>query len=418
MTPTPGSSPPALPDAPPQTIGKFQVLERLGAGAVGVVYKCSQPDLDRPVAVKVLLSARHATADQLARFQREARAAARLNHPNVVQVFDVGCENGLHYIVMEYIDGWPFDRLIGKPTLTVPRALRIIYHVARALQTAHEQGVVHRDVKPSNILVQRSGLPKLSDFGLAKLTADGRALSSSGDLIGTPRYMSPEQVLSDPADVDARTDVYSLGAVMYEALCGVPPVDGPNAFAVLRQLTEESPVPLRQRNPAIPEPLAAVCHCAGPQPNGSLSQRGAFRRRPPGVPPRTGPRRLANRPRHGGLAGAPSAPALVGRRRPGLARRRPSGRRPARALPEGAARGGAPTPPATRPNLSGLVDRAREQLDGPTAGPDAVAAGDRLRTAIDDLTAVLTYDPDDDAARFLRAAPPAAAASFRPPSTI
>src|SRR5579864_4250067 len=114
MTPTPGS--PAAPlEAAPQTIGKFKVLERLGAGGVGVVYKCSQPDLDRPVAVKVLLAARHAGADQLARFRREARAAARLNHPNVVQVFDVGSEDGLHYIVMEYIDGWPLDRLIGKP---------------------------------------------------------------------------------------------------------------------------------------------------------------------------------------------------------------------------------------------------------------------------------------------------------------
>src|SRR5262249_55636910 len=154
--------------------------------------------------------------EQLARFRREASAAARLNHPNVVQVFDVGCENGLHYFVMEYVDGWPLDRLIGKPALTAPKALRVVYHVARALQAAHDQGVVHRDVKPSNILVQRSGLPKLSDFGLAKLIADEQALSGSGDLIGTPRYMAPEQALGEPSEVDARSDVYSLGAVMYE----------------------------------------------------------------------------------------------------------------------------------------------------------------------------------------------------------
>jgi serine/threonine protein kinase len=390
---------PAAPlEAPPETIGKFKVLQRLGAGAVGVVYKCSQPDLDRPVAVKVLLAARHASADQLARFQREARAAARLNHPNVVQVYDVGYENGLHYIVMEYIDGWPLDRLIGKPTLTAPRAVRVIYHVARALQAAHEQGVVHRDVKPSNILVQRSGLPKLSDFGLAKLTADGRALSSSGDLIGTPRYMSPEQALSESSEVDARTDIYSLGAVMYEALCGQPAVDGPNALGVLRQLSDGAPVPLRDRNPDVPEALAAVCHRA-------LARDKADRFGTAGQFADALQAYLLEQVRGSSTGSLPVA-------RPSLPA---PATRPAR-------RGWAWTvlallslgllaslvlallfrPPhgaPGRPDLSGLIVKAREQLDGPPSASD----GDRLRARIDDLGAVLTYDPDDAEARFLRA---------------
>ena len=388
-------------EAAPHAIGKYHVLERLGSGAMGVVYKCSQPDLDRPVAVKMLLSARHATADQLIRFQREARAAARLNHPNVVQVYDVGYENGLHYFVMEYVDGWPLDKLIGKPALTPPKALRILYHVARALQAAHEQGVIHRDVKPSNILVQRSGLPKLSDFGLAKLMADGRALSSSGDLIGTPRYMSPEQALCESSDVDARTDVYSLGAVMYEALCGQPPVDGPNAFAILRQLSEGEPVPLRQRNPEVPEAVAAVCHRAlARNREDRYATAGQFadalqayllekvRGPSPAAFPVALPLPAApSRPRWPWWAKAAlafvTAGALAGALLAVLAR-------PAHA------------PPAPAPDLSRLVAQAREQLDAPPPA-DGPSPRERLRGVVDDLTAVLTYDPGDAEARLLRA---------------
>jgi serine/threonine protein kinase len=246
----------------PRTIGEYTVLARIASGAMGVVYRCTRPGLDQPVAVKVLTTPRHTLADVLPRFEREARATSRLNHPGVVQVHAVGNEGEVHYIVMELIDGCSLDQLLGTPALTLETSLRLLIHAAHALQAAHEAGVIHRDIKPSNILIQRSGQPKLVDFGLAKSLHDGPTLSRSGDILGTPRYMSPEQVLLPPEDIDARTDVYSLGAVMYELLTGQPPVDGPNVMVMLRSLTDEEPVPVRERNPAVPEAVAAVCHQA------------------------------------------------------------------------------------------------------------------------------------------------------------
>jgi serine/threonine protein kinase len=226
---------------------------------MGVVYQCSQPELDRLVAVKVMIAGRHASAEQILRFQREAWAAAQLIHPNIVQVYDVGADGELHYIVMEYVDGWPLDRLIGAGALSREQTLQVVAEVALALQAAHARGIIHRDIKPANILVHRSGQPKLSDFGLAKALGSGQNLSGSGALIGTPRYMSPEQVLAPPEDIDTRTDIYSLGAVLYEMLTGQPPVDGDNVLTILRKLSDEEPVPVRARCPDVPEAVATIC---------------------------------------------------------------------------------------------------------------------------------------------------------------
>jgi tetratricopeptide (TPR) repeat protein len=248
----------ALPDALPAAVGKYRVLGRVGAGAFGAVYRCQDPELDRVVAVKVLLDAGHATPEAADRFRREARAAARLSHPHIVPVFDGGHHDGRPYLVMEYVEGQPLDRLVGSPRLTVETVLRVVFHLAQALQAAHDQGVVHRDVKPANVLIDRAGRPKLTDFGLARV-ADGGNLSRTGDLLGTPRYMSPEQALLPAAEVDHRTDIYSLGAVMYELLTGHPPADGPTALAVLRKVADDEPVPVRERNPAVPEEVAAIC---------------------------------------------------------------------------------------------------------------------------------------------------------------
>jgi predicted Ser/Thr protein kinase len=266
LAPHAGSGSPRLFAEPaeklPEAVGKYQVRGLLGTGAMGIVYKCSQPGLDRPVAVKVMIAGRHASSEQIVRFQREAWAAAQLAHPNVLHIYDIGSEGERNYFVMEYVDGCSLDRLIGKPALTLERSLRLVYQLARTLQAAHSRGIIHRDIKPSNILLTRSGQPKLADFGLAKVLHGGSQLSGSGDIIGTPKYMSPEQAIAVPEEVDARTDIYSLGAVMYEMLTGKPPVDGPNVVAILRRLTDELPTPLHELNPAVPIQVAAICHKA------------------------------------------------------------------------------------------------------------------------------------------------------------
>ena len=250
----------SLPTSP--WIGKYIPIRELGVGAMGVVYLCSQPGLERPVAVKVMIAGRHASPEQILRFQREAWAAAQLSHPNVLQIYDVGCEGTLNYFVMEYVDGPSLDGLIGTPELTLERTLRLVAQVARALQAAHARAIIHRDIKPSNILINQDDQPKLADFGLAKSLHDSQDLSGSGDIIGTPRYMSPEQALAVPGEIDHRTDIYSLGAVMYEMLTGSPPIDGSNPLTILRQLIDEDPVPVRQRNPAVPEEVATICERA------------------------------------------------------------------------------------------------------------------------------------------------------------
>jgi Protein kinase domain len=216
--------------------------------------------------VKVLHAGTAATEEAAERFQREARTAAKLSHPHIVSVFDAGIDAGQLYLVMELVEGHPLDRLIGTPRLTVETTLRVVFHLAQALEAAHARGIIHRDVKPANVLIDAAGRPKLTDFGLARLNGlnglgdDSPALSRSGDLIGTPRYMSPEQALLPSDEVDHRTDLYSLGAVMYEMLTGVPVADGPTALAVLRKVTDEAAVPVTTHAPQVPAEVAAICH--------------------------------------------------------------------------------------------------------------------------------------------------------------
>ena len=246
----------------PATIGKYAVFERVGAGTMGVVYRCRQPGLNRPVAIKVLTGGGHATPEHLLRFQKEAQAAGKIVHPNVVQVHDVGVDGDAHYFVMEYVEGCSLSQLIGSSALSLGVALRIAADVARALEAAHSSGVVHRDLKPSNILINEAGAAKLTDFGLAKPLNELTNLSQSGDLIGTPRYMAPEQVIGAPEEVDERTDIYSLGAVLYEMLAGRPVVEDSTVIGVLRRLTDDEPPPLRSLNPEVPDGVAHICHKA------------------------------------------------------------------------------------------------------------------------------------------------------------
>lgn len=228
----------------PKTLGKYRILGPLGQGGMGEVYKAYQADLGRTVAIKTLLAGEHASPDSLERFLREARVAAKLVHPNIVQIYDIGAEGRLRYLVMEYVEGRTLkDLLAERGRLDVPSALRIARSVARALQFAHERGIIHRDIKPANILLDRQGRVRILDFGLAKSLTEGGGLTAGGAMIGTPCYMSPEQAFAAPEEVDARADLYSLGAVLYEMLTGRPPFEGATVLAILRKIEAEEPAP-------------------------------------------------------------------------------------------------------------------------------------------------------------------------------
>src|SRR3954468_4463435 len=202
---------------------QLEIMSLLGAGGMGAVYKARQPALDRFVALKILPIANTPEVNFTERFNREARALARLSHPNIVALYEFGIAGGLHHFVMEYVDGTNLRQLEQVGRLSPREALQIIPQICDALQYAHDEGVVHRDIKPENVLIDRKGRVKIADFGLAKLlgkeAADLTMITEVGMSLGTPRYMAPKQV-EHPDQVDHRADIYSLGVVFYEMLPG------------------------------------------------------------------------------------------------------------------------------------------------------------------------------------------------------
>jgi eukaryotic-like serine/threonine-protein kinase len=239
---------------------RYEIDEPLGRGGMAQVFRATDRVLGRPVAVKVLDRKYKDDAKFVTRFRREAQSAAGINHPNVVSVYDTGSEDGLHYIVMEYVDGDTLaDLLRREGPLTPGRAVAIGEPVARALEAAHEKGMVHRDVKPGNIMVDRSGTVKVVDFGIARAAADD-TLTQTGTVLGTAAYLSPEQAQGET--VDARSDVYSLGCVLYEMLTGRPPFTAESTLAVAYKHVREDPVPPSQLNPDVPPELDAVAMTA------------------------------------------------------------------------------------------------------------------------------------------------------------
>lgn len=236
-------------------IANYEILRELGRGGMGVVYKAHEQSLQRMVALKVLPP--HLSSDPVfvKRFEREARAAAVLVHPHIVTIYAVGQDGGYHYIAMEYIQGKTLASLIAEDgQIEVGRALDITLQVADALAEAHRNDIIHRDVKPGNIMIDRAGRAKVLDFGLAKVLYGLTDLTTKGLLIGTPRYMSPEQCQG--LDLDPRTDVYSLGVVLFEMLAGRPPFLGETPLVLMRQILEEPLPGLREMNRSVP---AHVC---------------------------------------------------------------------------------------------------------------------------------------------------------------
>jgi tetratricopeptide (TPR) repeat protein len=237
----------------------YDVLEVLGRGGMGVVYRARQQALNRTVALKMILDGAHAGARQANRFRSEAAVFARLQHPNIVQIHEIGEHDGRPFLALEYVQGGTLDRALAGTPLPVDRAARLVETLARAVQHAHERGVVHRDLKPANVLLTAEGEPKITDFGLAKLLAGDSRQTESGTLVGTPSYMAPEQVDGPPAVIGPATDTYALGAIFYELLTGRPPFRAESPMATMLQVRGCDVVPPRQLRPGLPRDLETIC---------------------------------------------------------------------------------------------------------------------------------------------------------------
>ena len=240
-----------------KTLGQYQIVQEIGRGGMAVVYKAYQPSLTRYVAIKVLPPQFSFDHDFIERFVREARGAAMLHHPNIITIHDVSEQDGIHYFVMEYLTGKTLGAVMAETPMTLPRIAYIVSQVASALDHAHSQGLIHRDVKPNNIIVDeaRNDHVKLMDFGLVRAGQDSK-LTRAGMILGTPAYMSPEQAQGE--DVDHCTDIYSLGVVLYHMLTGTVPFARTTPAAVLMAHVAYDPPSIMQLNPSVPKPVEAV----------------------------------------------------------------------------------------------------------------------------------------------------------------
>src|SRR4051812_43464453 len=239
--------------------GDYELLEEIARGGMGVVYKARQTSLNRIVAVKMILAGQLADEADIRRFHTEAEAAANLQHPNIVAIHEVGEHEDRHYFSMDYVEGQNLAALVRERPLPPARAAELVKTIAEAIQYAHQRGILHRDLKPQNVLMEEDDRPRVTDFGLAKRTGEDSGLTHTGAVMGSPSYMPPEQATGRHDQVGPHSDVYSLGAILYQLLTGQAPFVGETALATLRKVVEEDPAPPSKHNPLTPPDLETIC---------------------------------------------------------------------------------------------------------------------------------------------------------------
>lgn len=243
----------------PMRFGAYDLLEEINRGGMGIVYRAVQRELGRTVALKVLRAGEMATDEEVRRFRTEVLASTALSHPNIIPTFEAGQLHGLFYLTMAYIEGEDLQSKLRDLKTDPQRAAKLLLKITEAVSHAHHHNIIHRDIKPSNILVDQCGEPFLADFGLAHRMREDDGLTATGQILGTPAYMPPEQASGRARKLTTSVDVYSLGAVLYAMLTGQPPFSGPTPFDVLLQVVDRQPPAPRQLNRVCPKPLELIC---------------------------------------------------------------------------------------------------------------------------------------------------------------
>ncbi len=249
--------------------GEYELLEEIARGGMGVVYRARQPSLERIVALKMILAGQFASKEIIQRFRGEVTAAALLQHPNIVAIHDVGIHDDQHYFSMDYVEGQNLSQLVDNRPLPPAKAARYVKLIAEAIHYAHQQGILHRDLKPSNILIDSgTDQPRITDFGLAKRLDGESTLTITGQVLGSPNFMPPEQASNDRGKVGRHSDVYGLGAILYYLLTARAPFQADSLEGIVTQVLQSDPISPRTLNPSVPRDLETIClKCLTKEPN-------------------------------------------------------------------------------------------------------------------------------------------------------